>query len=95
MSQTDICLTLQHTGDLSYLRGPAGRDGRDGRDGIDGKDCDPADCTAANTDSSVQGTGGGSTYIRWGRTSCANSSQLLYTGKTVILLSTIGWVKLV
>ncbi|XP_067931699.1 uncharacterized protein [Watersipora subatra] len=142
---SDGILSQLSPGQLSYLRGPPGRDCRDGRDG---RDCEESDLTGLKTRieklvnytksvvarpsarhsdneellqefnqtiahgllsllqsnngklkeierqmqedeekrepssaADVQpASGGGSSYIRWGRKSCANTSQLLYTG---------------
>jgi len=35
---------------------------------------------------------GGSTYVRWGRTTCGNNSQLLYEGKIILIINYI-WTK--
>jgi len=32
---------------------------------------------------------GGSTYVRWGRTTCGNNSQLLYEGQVMLIINYI------
>ena len=63
-----------------------GRDGRDGRDGEPGPKGSPG-ATAEKGDTGAQGTpgpsSGGVTYIRWGRTTCPNTTgtELVYSGR--------------
>ena len=57
-----------------------GRDGRDGRDGAKGEKGDPG----LPGPQGAQGPPtGGTTYIRWGRTTCpsGNGTELLYSGR--------------
>ena len=78
------------------LKGRDGRDGRDGEDGNPGRDGrdgqsgptgpmgpkgDPGQTgpPGVKGESGLQGSGG-STYVRWGRTDCANGGQVLYSG---------------
>ncbi|CAI8046156.1 hypothetical protein GBAR_LOCUS25510, partial [Geodia barretti] len=63
-----------------------GRDGRDGRDGCPGPKGSPG-ATGEKGDTGPQGppgpSSGGVTYIRWGRTTCPNTTgtELVYSGR--------------
>ena len=60
-----------------------GRDGRDGRDGAKGEKGDPG-LPGPQEQRGAQGPPtGGTTYIRWGRTTCpsGNGTELLYSGR--------------
>ncbi|XP_071845737.1 uncharacterized protein [Apostichopus japonicus] len=69
--------------------GERGRDGRDGRDGDRGPKGDNGDCESASVASNNQQSFTGSAptsnntgviYVRWGRSECPVTSELLYSG---------------
>ena len=69
---------------IEVLRGRGGRDGRDGgpgplgpagRDGVNGEKGMKGDVGPAGPSS------GGVTYVRWGRTTCPNTAELVYAGR--------------
>ncbi|XP_078617600.1 uncharacterized protein LOC144885553 [Branchiostoma floridae x Branchiostoma japonicum] len=82
------------------LRGRDGRDGAPGRDGAAGRDGQPGPQGPIGEKGDIgpegppgekgekgeDGDGGGSVYIRWGRTSCPNDTEtsLIYDGKSSI-----------
>ena len=74
---------LSGTGDscpqVEVLRG---RDGRDGRDGAKGEKGDPG-LPGPQEQGAQEPLTGGTTYIRWGRTTCpsGNGNELLYSGR--------------
>ena len=66
-----------------------GRDGRDGRDGLsgskgdsgrDGEKGEKGETGKPGLDACNAGTTTGGTYVRWGRTSCPTTAQLVYAG---------------
>ena len=68
---------------IEVLRGRDGRDGRDGGLGPRG----PAGRDGVNGDKGMKGdvgpagpSSGGVTYVRWGRTTCPNTAELVYEG---------------
>lgn len=72
------------------ISGSPGRDGRDGLQGQYGRDGSiglpgPAGATGNPGQTGAPGSDsvgtGGSVYTRWGRTTCGNTSTLLYHGK--------------
>ena len=78
---------LSGTGDscpqVEVLRGRDGRDGRDGAKGEKGMRGDPG-LPGPQGQRGAQGPPtGGTTYIRWGRTTCPtdNGTELLYSGR--------------
>ncbi|XP_035685760.1 short-chain collagen C4-like [Branchiostoma floridae] len=89
----DVSLTGQ-TETSAYalgLRGPSGRDGRDGAPGRDGAagrdgqprgDIGPEGPAGEQGERGADGNGGGSVYIRWGRTTCPNDTDtsIIYDG---------------
>ncbi|PIK38530.1 hypothetical protein BSL78_24623 [Apostichopus japonicus] len=67
-------------------RGPPGPSGTSGRDGRDGRDW--SGCGGSNGDGptdpeeppSTNGSSGGTVFVRWGRSECPSTSELVYSG---------------
>ena len=76
---------------IEVLRGRDGRDGRDGLPGPRGEKGERGQTGPAGPAGPAGVTGpaihlgdtanGGQTYIRWGKTTCSSSSELVYTGR--------------
>lgn len=60
-----------------------GRDGRDGRDGMSGPPGQEGDAGPQGPPGPAGSLGGGTTYVRWGRTSCPEvpGTEVLYSGR--------------
>ena len=91
----NVSQSQPHEKDLSYIEVLVGRDGHDGqpgRDGRDGHDGEPGPRGLQGKDGKVGPKGeqgppgpssGGVTYVRWGRTTCPNTTgtELVYAGR--------------
>ena len=68
---------------IECLRGRDGRDGRDGQPGQQGIKGDKGDRGEPGVQGLPGPTSGGVTYIRWGRTTCPNTTgtELVYSGR--------------
>eukprot|EP00058_Branchiostoma_floridae_P013320 XP_002598808.1 hypothetical protein BRAFLDRAFT_74515 [Branchiostoma floridae] len=89
-TETSACTSLQCSPGRDGRDGAPGRDGADGRDGQPGPqgpigpkgDIGPEGPPGEKGETGADGDGGGSVYIRWGRTICPNDTDtsLIYDG---------------